>query len=168
MDDADVERILQVAQAEIGHETEQYLGECTRLLIERFAVAIDDRDPLYRDTAYARSLGYPDVIAPPTMLTSIRGWDAGPFPDELREDGSAAELAAHAPGEGFRRMGAGQKLRLVTPVVAGDRISMRRKLVAAYAKRGRSGNLVFLETENVYVNQNQEVRAIHTRTEILR
>ncbi|MBI4578598.1 MAG: MaoC family dehydratase N-terminal domain-containing protein [Planctomycetes bacterium] len=166
MDDADVERILAVARREIGHETVQDLGECTRLLIGRFAVAINDRDPLYRDPEYARSLGYSDVIAPPTMLTSIRGWGAGPFPDELRTDGSAAETTAHL--EGFRRMGAGQKLTLVSPVVAGDHISVRRKLVAAYSKRGRSGNLVFLESESLYVNQHDEVRAIHRRTELLR
>jgi acyl dehydratase len=35
--------------------------------IREFADAINDPNPLYRDAAVARSLGHPDVIAPPTF-----------------------------------------------------------------------------------------------------
>src|SRR5690349_1714529 len=39
--------------------------EVSRELIRRFADAIGDANPAYRDVEAAKALGYPDVIAPP-------------------------------------------------------------------------------------------------------
>jgi acyl dehydratase len=39
--------------------------------IRRFAEAIGDPNPLYRDKAAAQAAGHPDVVAPPTFLTTI-------------------------------------------------------------------------------------------------
>jgi acyl dehydratase len=41
--------------------------EVGREKIREFADAINDANPVYRDPAVARSLGHPDVIAPPTF-----------------------------------------------------------------------------------------------------
>src|SRR5206468_278603 len=41
--------------------------EVSREKIREFADAINDDNPAYRDRAVAESLGYPDVIAPPTF-----------------------------------------------------------------------------------------------------
>jgi acyl dehydratase len=41
--------------------------EVSRAKIREFADAINDDNPAYRDRAVAESLGYPDVIAPPTF-----------------------------------------------------------------------------------------------------
>jgi acyl dehydratase len=52
-----------------------YQGERTfevgREHIRRFAQAIGDTNPAYTDPAAAKALGHPDVIAPPTYLTTI-------------------------------------------------------------------------------------------------
>ena len=45
--------------------------EVSRVKIAEFAVAIGDRNPLYRDRAAAQAAGYPDVIAPPTFAIVI-------------------------------------------------------------------------------------------------
>src|SRR5215467_12168772 len=45
--------------------------EVSRVKIAEFAVAIGDRNPLYRDRAAAQAAGYPDVIAPPTFPIEI-------------------------------------------------------------------------------------------------
>ena len=45
--------------------------EVSREHIRRFADAIGDPNPAYRDRAAAAALGHPDVIAPPTFLTTI-------------------------------------------------------------------------------------------------
>jgi acyl dehydratase len=45
--------------------------EVSREHIRRFADAIGDLHPAYRDPAAARALGYRDVIAPPTFLTTV-------------------------------------------------------------------------------------------------
>jgi acyl dehydratase len=45
--------------------------EVSREHIRRFADAIGDPSPLYRDPAAAKAAGHPDVIAPPTFLTTV-------------------------------------------------------------------------------------------------
>src|SRR4051812_25013851 len=56
----------------IGREyvaTDTY--EVSRELIRRFADAIGDANPAYRDVEAAKALGHPDVIAPPTFAIVI-------------------------------------------------------------------------------------------------
>lgn len=57
--------------------------EVSRELIRRFAEAIGDSNPAYVDVEAAKSLGYADVIAPPTFLTLLgfRYADTGPMAD---------------------------------------------------------------------------------------
>jgi acyl dehydratase len=57
--------------------------EVSRELIRRFADAIGDQSPVYRDIEAAKALGHPDVIAPPTFLTVLgfRLAGAGPLAD---------------------------------------------------------------------------------------
>jgi len=56
-----------------GHEQHGWIRdpgtpyEVSRVKIMEFAVAISDPNPVYRDRAAARQVGYPDVIAPPTF-----------------------------------------------------------------------------------------------------
>jgi acyl dehydratase len=45
--------------------------EVSREHIRRFAQAIGDDNPAYTDVEAAKELGYPDVIAPPTFLTTV-------------------------------------------------------------------------------------------------
>ena len=58
--------------------------EVSREHIRRFADAIGDPNPVYRDPEAAKAAGHPDVIAPPTFLTtvglSLRGGN-GPLDD---------------------------------------------------------------------------------------
>ena len=57
--------------------------EVSRELIRRFADAIGDAQPAYRDVEAAKALGHPDVIAPPTFLTVLgfRFGGTGPLGD---------------------------------------------------------------------------------------
>jgi acyl dehydratase len=52
--------------------------EVGREKIREFAEALGDDNPLYRDPEAARSLGYPDVIAPPTfpIVMTLRAGEA--------------------------------------------------------------------------------------------
>ena len=45
--------------------------EVGREHIRRFAEAIGDGNPAYTDREAAKALGHPDVIAPPTFLTTV-------------------------------------------------------------------------------------------------
>ena len=54
--------------------------EVSREHIRRFADAIGDPNPAYRDREAARTLGHRDVVAPPTFLTTIGLSLRGPNP----------------------------------------------------------------------------------------
>ena len=54
--------------------------EVSREHIRRFAEAIGDGNPAYLDPEAARALGHPDVIAPPTFLTTLGLSLSGPSP----------------------------------------------------------------------------------------
>ena len=68
-------------RAAIGRSyTAEGTFEVSREHIRRFADAIGDANPVYRDPEAARKLGYPDVIAPPTFLTTLGMSLGGPSP----------------------------------------------------------------------------------------
>lgn len=87
--------------------------EVGREHIRRFADALGDANPAYRDPRAARALGHADVVAPPTFLTVLgfRFAEHGPVVDpDLRLDYS---LVVHGD----------QAFELHRPVVAGDVLS---------------------------------------------
>ncbi|MBW5480390.1 FAS1-like dehydratase domain-containing protein [Streptomyces bambusae] len=94
---------------------EPYLA--TRTDIRAFAEAVGDPNPVYRDPAAARALGYPDIIAPPTFVVTV----AGMVTRILLED----------PGFGFdggQMIHHSQRVVQHRPVVAGDLLSTRSVL----------------------------------------
>ena len=57
--------------AHVGRTAPPVTYEIERGAIRRFADAIGDTNPAYRDIEAAKALGHPDVIAPPTFLTTV-------------------------------------------------------------------------------------------------
>jgi acyl dehydratase len=94
--------------------------EVGREQIRQFAVAIGDPNPFYLDRAVARAAGHPDVLAPPTFLTTIglRFREAGPMEDPAL--GLNYSMVVH--GE--------QAFELHRPVYAGDMLSMVNTVTA--------------------------------------
>jgi acyl dehydratase len=84
--------------------------EVSREKIREFAIAIGDPNPAYTDPAAARALGHPDVIAPPTFLTTLGFRFPHPSPVTDPELGLNYALVVH--GE--------QRFTLRRPVRAGD------------------------------------------------
>lgn len=56
----------------IGQFSTPFDVEVERGAIRKFADAIGDPDPRYRDVAQARALGFDDLVAPPTFPTCFR------------------------------------------------------------------------------------------------
>src|ERR1700712_5117692 len=107
--------------------------EVGRELIRHFALAIGDINPIYHDVAAAKAAGHPDLVAPPTFLTTIGFRRSGsPVGDpDLDLDYS---LVVH--GE--------QRFVLHRPVYAGDALIGRTK-VADIRDVGRN-EAMLLET----------------------
>jgi acyl dehydratase len=100
--------------------------EVGREKIREFADAIGDLNPAYRDTAAAKELGHPDVIAPPTfgIIVTSRASHQVIMDPELGVDYSRV-----VHGE--------QRFTYVRPIRAGDALSV---VVTVESVRSVAGN----------------------------
>src|SRR5215510_4950199 len=110
----------------IGSSTAPFAVEVEKGAIRRFAEAIGETAEIYFDEAFARSLGYLGIVAPPTFPTTfrppskpawIRGLDEGRF------------LAGE---QGFRYQ---------RPILAGDRLQCELRLTDVQDKRSSKGSM---------------------------
>ena len=125
---------MEEMRAALGVESEPAVHEVERGSIRRFADAVGDPNPLYRDPDAARDAGYGGVIAPPTYLRALMPDPAlPPYPRPYAEvlDGGSA-------------------WRYFRPVQAGQRISVTWKLADAKEREGRLGPMVIATTELAY------------------
>ena len=125
---------MEEMKAALGVESEPEVYDLERGAIRRFAGAIGDPNPLYRDPGAARDAGYGDVIAPPTYLRALTPDPAlppypRPYPEVL--DGGSA-------------------WRYFRPVQAGERMSVTWRLADAKEREGRLGPMVIATMEISY------------------
>jgi acyl dehydratase len=109
--------------------------EITRNDIRRFAAAIGDDNPLYRDREAAQAAGYDDIIAPPTFLIAAStGGGGGGF---IREPELGLNYAMVVHGE--------EAFAFDRPVQAGDVLTLEQRIDDITAKG--SNELMTLITE---------------------
>jgi acyl dehydratase len=160
--------ITESAEALIGQETEVYLGEISLRDCQRYAIAVGDLNPLYFDVDYAQASAYGGLIAPPNMLTAIRGWGAGATESELATDGVVDLPEEKLPIRLTRRMAGGQELQYHAPVRPGDRITRRGGIVSLEEHDGRSGRFVVMLREDRYYNERDELLVTCRETVLVR
>jgi acyl dehydratase len=151
------------AQKMIGVEKINYY-DVTKKDIRRYAQAIGDLNPLYRDEEYAKNTRYGKIIAPPLFCHSFAFEDVPA--SQLRADGLPIELDVPLPVE--RAIGGGSKFEMGVPISFGDEIKVTRKIVDVYNKTGRTGLLYFIVIDTTYENQNGEMVAREKATYIQR
>jgi acyl dehydratase len=110
--------------------------------IRRFAEAVGDDNPIYRDEAAARRAGYPALPAPPTFAVALRPADP--------RDGVPIDWRKLLHGE--------QQLSYRRPLYAGDRLTLVQTIKEAYVKEGKAGPMDFMVLETVATDgKGQEV-----------
>jgi 3-methylfumaryl-CoA hydratase len=72
------------------------------------------------------------------------------------------------PGVDGRSMAAGNSFELFAPVRVGDVLTARERVLSLEQKTGRSGPLVFTETETQYTNQDGTLVARYRQTVVFR
>jgi len=119
----------------IGRESKPAINEVEKGSIRRFAEAIGETNPIYFEEAAARAAGYRSVVAPPTFPTTLR---AG---SDLRE-GLLLSLGKHL-------LQAEQSFEYARPIVAGDKLTVRSKVVEVSQRQTPSGltDVVVIEDE---------------------
>lgn len=97
--------------------------------IRKFADAIGDPNPLYRDAAYARQYGYAGAVAPPTFPTCFRPPQEPPW---------------FAPLDRRRVVAGHTAFTYFHPIVAGMRLECRVLFAGVDEKQGRRGAMELL------------------------
>ncbi len=159
--------ITEEARAWAQREYPSYTMAVGRTDIQKYAHAIGETDSVYFDSEAARAAGYADVVAPPFFPYVIRMHAAHVVGrDRLEPDGSAS---ADVPPLPTTRAMAGEiTIDLGEPVVAGDEVTVTKRIVDMYEKEGRSGTLVFVTQEFTFTNQRGELVARERFTRIYR
>lgn len=135
--------------------------------IARYARAIGETNPVFYDVEAAQAAGHADVVAPPYFPYTIR-MQAANLRDrsELEPDGSSSEDVP--PVAATRAMAGETKIEMGVPVVAGDTITLEKRIVDIYEKSGRSGDLVFVVQEFRFTNQKGDLVMVEEFTRIYR
>jgi len=115
--------------------------------IRRFADAVGDANPIYRDEAAARAAGHARIPAPPTFAAALRANDP--------RDGMDLDWT--------KLLHAQQEIEFDRALYAGDRVTLTATLVDVYVKEGRSGVMDFLVVEAVATND-ADARVYRTRS----
>jgi acyl dehydratase len=154
---------------EVGVEHVESLGTVSDTLTRRYAAAVGERDPLYHDAAYAKSLGYANVLAPQNFLPGVINWSEGAPYDRLREDGTEADT--HLPGvpaKGVRVMGGGEEMHFTRPVVAGTVVTRRTVLLDVNERETRQGPMLVVRYADEYLDETGDELLRSVRTVLLR
>jgi hydroxyacyl-ACP dehydratase HTD2-like protein with hotdog domain len=124
----------------IGKERAADLGVLDGLTIRRYARAVGETNPLYYDSDFARSHGYDDIIAPPNFAVSVLDWSEGSPNEELRHDGTEADVTMPGvPSSGYRLMGGGEDMTFHRPIHPGQHLTLTTSLREVELRQSRSG-----------------------------
>ena len=134
----------------IGHEFEAVTLPVEEGRLRFVAKSIGETNLVYSDPEAARKAGHPALLAPPTFVFMLEV-DAVDLQDLVSFFGCKLGQLLH--GE--------QGFVYHAPIYAGDRITVKKKVVDIYDKK--NGKLEFIITENDFINQDG-VKVAETRT----
>jgi acyl dehydratase len=159
--------ITEEARSWADREYPSFDFQVTATDIAKFAHATGETNPIHFDREAAIAAGHDDVVAPTLFPYVVRMHASALVPtDQLEPDGSPS---ADVPPLPTRRAMAGEtSIEFGEPVIAGDVITVRKRLADMYEKEGRSGPLVFVEMEFIFTNQRGALVARESFTRIYR
>lgn len=117
--------------------------------VRHFVSVIGETNPIYRDAAYAKRMGYKGVVVPPIFVVVLF----------RRIQEGDQRIGIDWPGlvlpEAFRNTrNAGQVYRWMRPVYVGDRLTVTTRLTDLLARRTRDGRpMILVVTEYEIHNQ---------------
>ena len=154
---AEAPGITDELKAMIGTMTEPSILEVERGAIRRYADAIDDPNPLYRDVEYAKNSRHGELICPPGYFGSpIKEggpmWVLNTFSGPLARAGFPVILDGGIAYEFF------------FPVRPGDTLASYIKIASITERAGSTGNMILAILETTYTNQNGDIVAKATST----
>lgn len=121
--------------------------------VRHFCAVVGETNPIYRDEAYAKKMGYERCVVPPMLVTVLF----------RRIDDPSGRIGLDFPGFELppaytNSRNAGQTYVFVRPVYVDERLSVRVKLADVFAKVGKSGiPLIYVIRQTEMFNQDGEL-----------
>ena len=131
--------------------------EVGRASIRKFALAIDDLNPLYMDRAHAAKGPYGDVVAPPTFVCETIQYHR----TQVDDWGGFSDRVGLPLGQPIR---AGNEYVFHRLLRHDDIITARWKIGDIYERQGRTGHLLFMVVDITYTNQRGDLLAENRET----
>jgi acyl dehydratase len=139
----------------VGVEMEPEVFEIEKGHIRRYAEAVGDPNPLWRDEVHACKSRYGNMIGPPLFHLDE---PLGRLVDKLLQTFDDIKY----PLKGF--LNAGMEVESYKPMMAGDVIIGVAKLAEVYEKQGKTGKYLFITCEATITNRRKELVAITRHT----
>ena len=145
----------------VGRSTGRATIVLERGPLMRFAEAVTERNPIYRNRDAAKAAGFDEIPAPPTYFFSgAEFW--GAFPEQQPADAVPVPNPMHeVMGELFSQGGmilhGEQEYTYHRPVVAGERLTSETVVTDYYAKQSGERTMTFLVTETTYRDEAGEI-----------
>lgn len=125
-----------IDRSNIGRSWPPWDVEVEKGRLRLFAKAIGETRPIYTDDAAARATGLRGILAPPTFAFCLGADD----PDGLRYlDELGIPIGRMLHGE--------QRLTLIEPICAGDRLRVTRRIRDIYDKKGGALEFIAFDSE---------------------
>ena len=139
--------------------------------IRRYALAIDDPNPIYYDEDTAKKGKYGGLVAPPGYICwATQNISNEKRVSELTEDGFTPRgflAIPEIPGVWtFGWVRGSEEYEFHRPLRVGDQVTVKYKITDISEKVGKSGQLIFITTEHTYTNQSGNLLATHRITMI--
>ncbi|HEX6094602.1 MAG TPA: MaoC family dehydratase N-terminal domain-containing protein [Dongiaceae bacterium] len=137
----------------IGSAMTPFTVEVEKGAIRRFAEAIGETTAIYFDEAFARSLGYSGIVAPPTFPTAFRP----PSEPAWRHGLDEGRILAGEQGFRYRR-----------PIYAGDRLQCEFRLTDVQDKRSSKGSMELMIQDLIITSTSGDMVCVNRRVVIYR
>lgn len=134
----------------VGSEFAPYSFEIEKGKIREFVAAIGDKNPIYYNLEAARNEGFNGIPIPLTFLQVVDSWGGYDFQQKMERMKLNPVRVLH--GEQF--------FELIDDIYAGDTLTVTMKVVKVDTKKGNTGGMDLISTENHYSNQENKLVAI--------
>lgn len=133
--------------------------------VRRYAEAVGNDNPLYRDEEYAAKSSYGGIISPPGFF----GWPVKPVRATTGHPDIVLDLQEALARAGFPRiLDGGIVYEFYLPVRVGDMLVSSVTIRDIAEKEGKSGRMMVCNFETSYLNQNGDLVAKSQQTFIAR
>lgn len=127
--------------------------------IRRHCHMVDDNNPLFLDTEYARKAGYENALCPPSGWLALYFASLGPWPAVFEP------LLPIVPTPGKRIVNMSQEVEWSRRVKVGDHLSVTRRVADLYQKGiSIDPEAVWIVAEAVITNQHDETVCVIRNT----